>query len=269
MNVETLTAHGSLIHGMLSSLITIPLCHPLFTVKTRQMTGQGFPPLREVYRGYGANQFCDVNYVAVAYLANNFFTKTIMQGKELNTAELFLGGFFSGIIAAPIQAVIERVMIVQQAAKVELSTQKTLLSIYKQGGALGIFRGITPTMWREATNCTCFFALSKTIEPTLKKTLNGSDLASPVAYLVSGMIAGFVTTPFDLAKTLMQEDVTGSITVKKAYKQLLGKGYHGLFRGATARMATIGATTACLGILTKVIPPLLPSSLHTENETKK
>lgn len=94
MNVETLTAHGSLIHGMLSSLITIPLCHPLFTVKTRRMTGQGFPPLREVYRCYGANQFCDVNYVAVAYLANNFFTKTIMQGKELNTAELFLGGFF-------------------------------------------------------------------------------------------------------------------------------------------------------------------------------
>lgn len=262
MSVDTLTPQGSIVHGVLSSLATISVCHPFFTIKTRLMTGQSFPPVKEFYRGYAANQFCDINYVGVAYFANNMFTHTIMKDKPLTTGELFLGGILSGIMASPLQAIIERVMIVQQAAKVYMTPQETVVSIYKHGGAVGILRGITPTVLRECINCSSLFALSKTIEPIAIKVLNGSEMASSAAYLFSGVIAGFLTTPFDLCKTLMQENVKGAISMKIAYKKLLAEGYGALFRGATARMVTIGATTTSLGFLGKIIPPYLPASLH-------
>lgn len=284
MSVDTLTAQGSIVHGVLSSLATISVCHPLFTIKTRQMIkklsppekefiGPSFPPeeklsVKVLYRGYAANQFCDITYVAVAYFANNFFKHTIMKDKPLTTGELFLGGIFSGIMASPLQAILERVMVVQQAAKESMTAQEAIVSICKHGGPMGMLRGITPTVLRESINCSSLFALSKTIEPVVVKAFGGSEKVSPVAYLVSGLIAGFLTTPFDRCKTLMQEDVKGAISMRMAYKIVLAEGYRALFRGATARMATIGATTASLGFLGKVLPPCLPSSLHSDRNSQ-
>jgi len=247
-----------------TSFVTISSCHPFFTIKTRVMSGLSLPSCHQLYAGYRINLACDVSNQAVAFFAFNFFSKVIMQGKKLSEVENFIGGLFAGAMAAPLLSSLERIMILQQVHIPSTSQQSKnsifnlLKSIGREEGWRGYSRGLAPTFFRESINSACFFGLSQLIHPIAKKHLGDNAGACMLSYQVSGAIAGFLTTPFDLIKTRMQNHVGGHEGLVFHTQKI---GMKNLFTGALARSGMISSTMMVMGLISTKIPTLFPNYL--------
>ena len=275
-NIRELTLKGSMLNGALSSIGTITMWQPLFMIKNSIMTGAGFPAVRSLYRGYSINACCDMTNQSVAFFSNNLFTTVIMKSKPLSSGEQILGGLFSGMMASPLLCFCDRIMVVQQlhagdpVTKQPFTINQVIQKILKVEGARGFMRGFLPTVMRESTNAACFFGLQKTIKAETEKMIEDKKTASVVAYLISGLFSGVLTTPSDLIKTNMQKTIGDFRSVTEMTKSLIKESKSGtvraLFKGCMARSLMMGCLMATMGPLSSKTPALLPECLFKDSK---
>ncbi len=270
--IADLTPTGALLTGTFASFGTTLGWQPLFMIKNSIMTGKGLPQMnpKNLYRGYPINACCDMTNQSVAFFANNFFNNILLAGREQTSMEKLFGGFFSGMMAAPLLCICDRIMIVQQLnndpiTKKALALQETIKKIHQQEGFKGFFRGLAPTGMRESINAACFFGLQKVLKPQIERLIESKETASSISFLVSGLVAGTLTTPADLIKTNMQSTIGCKKNMLAVTKELINSSQHNviraLFKGCLARTGMMGCLLLTLGTISNNLPNYLPNSL--------
>jgi len=275
---NTLTTLGSGCNAAISSFLNISIWQPLFTIKTTVMTGKGFPRINTLYKGYGANLTCDITNQATAFIANKFFTTTIINSKPLSLPEECVAGLFSGAVSAPLLSIFERLMILEQdrANNPDIAGKENSLKLIQQirnkERLGGLTRGCLVTAGRESINFGCFFGLSKIFKKELEERVPDIKLPASIPYLFAGVVGGSITTPLDLVKTRMQASIGSTDTASTIALAILRQGLKSnenikfsdvkkLFLGANYRALTIGATMATFGPFTETVPEFLPEIL--------
>lgn len=276
---DQLTLLGTTINVTSCSIMTMTVCNPLFVRKTRIMTGRpGTIPFNDFYKGYGENVACDVTNWVVGFIANHFFREHLMSSKPLSATEQCLGGMFGGAISGPFVGSLERLMILahlhngnETPKRMVEVTYKIAKTILHEEGAKGFLKGSCITASREAINYGCLFGLEKVLYKNISPFFADEKKATLVSYLSAGAVSGFITTPIDLIKTLIQEKIGRCASIKSIFSQLCmpGKnlpfyGLHKLFRGAGARTLTVSCSMGLFGFLNERLPYYLPSSLKKD-----
>ncbi len=271
-----LTPWGTAVNVGLSSATTMTVFNVLYVRKTRIMTGHcARVPLRNFYNGYGENVACDMTNWVVGFVANQFFREQLMASRPLTLSEQCLGGMFGGAVSGPFVGSLERLMILAHLHKGEASnrhmlhvTSAIVKEILHKEGIKGFLRGTCLTSVRESINYAALFGLEKVIYKKLTPFFRDEKQATFPAYLAAGAASGFVTTPIDLIKTLVQEKIgkrpsVPSIISKVCMsdKKFSWLDMHKLFRGAGARTLTVGCSMALFGVLNERIPQYLPEGL--------
>jgi hypothetical protein len=272
--IADLNPIGALITGSLSSFCTITATQPIAMVKNCLMTGKGLPPLsRQLYRGYLINALCDQTNQPLAFVVNNIYYQQILHGKTATMEERILGGFLSGMLVSPLLSLCERVMIIQQLhpdpiTKKSLAIGQVMKKIYSIEGRKGFTKGVIPTIGREGINATCFFGLQPLLAEKLDALVENKEKASTIAFIASGAIAGALSTPFDLIKTITQSQLDGARgSYFKKVKAILVE-EHGanltvwLAKSCFSRTLFIGSGLGMLGFSSTFIPKLLPEAFH-------
>lgn len=260
--VLNLSLLGNFVNGAASSTSVISLCHPLFTIKTRLMSGLTFFHSKQIYAGFRANLSCDISNQAVAFFAFNFFSTQIMRNNQLSTGENLLGGIFAGFTSAPLLGFLERIMILQQLTDTHVkpdSMGTTAKKIVDREGWNGFIRGAEATALRESVNASCFFCLSQIIQPIAEKHIESKNVACLIAYQISGAIGGCLSTPFDVIKTRMQNQLGDKSSFLTIIKKIPKKD---LFKGVYARILAISSSMMLLGFFSKRIPLFFPEFLY-------
>jgi hypothetical protein len=256
-----LSVLGAAVQGTICSFLNMAIWQPLFAVKSYRMSGRGFPPLSHMYRGYGINVAADMSNQGVAFLSFRAYRKYIHNDKPMNIEESLTGGTVAGIVSAPLQGGCERVMIIQQLEKKPIGVCEVLKRIQSIEGSRGFLRALHVTMVRESINATCFFVLSQIFYERMIKRTESVQMANLVSYLGAGICGGILTTPADLIKTRLQSEIGSRKTILNIIQEV---GYRNIFKGALVRSTTIGGTMMTLGLLSKEIPPLLPSCFQDD-----
>lgn len=269
--ITDLTPLGATITGSLSSICAVSTCQPLIMVKNRLMAGMKLPPIGRVYyRGYPVTITCDQANQPLNFTINNLFSSLILKGKTPSTEDKIISGFLSGTAASILVTPCERVMILQQCGT-DLSIKQVFSQIYKIEGARGFFKGYLPTTGREVVSATCFFGLQKDLKKMFSQYISDENHASRTAYFVSGLVAGFFTTPIDLIKTLAQRDLNSDPRyfkyVKSSFIKEHGKDYIPfLAKSFISRSVFLGCLLGALGTASTFIPQHLPQILHKGKE---
>jgi len=150
-----------------------------------------------------------------------------------------------------------------------LSSAQVIRSIWNTEGPAGFMRGLLPTILRESTNSACFFGLSKIVRTPISRVVPDEKIANTFSYLVAGVTAGFLTSPFDLVKTLAQKDITSRpkplwMLLQHAVNENKGLVFQTVYKGAFSRVILIGSTMTGMGCFSERIPHHLPSIFHIE-----
>lgn len=264
--LDKLTPLGSAVQGVTSSFVAITSWQPLFTLQSWAMYGHDFKNLRlrHLWRGYGPNLASDFSNQGVGFFAFNLYAGKILRKKELTPLESLAGGVFAGTMSAPLLSFLERFMVLQQVQREtslkQLSLKEGVQLILKHEGPRGFTKGILPTALRESTNFTCFFGLSRFV-----RGKDDSLWGRVWPYTFCGVVAGALTTPFNMIKTHMQGSF-GPETFTDSVKKIMGPELKvsRLFRGAPARVAMLGCTMSTLGGLSEVLPDYFPGFLRLD-----
>ncbi|KAF9221799.1 mitochondrial carrier [Gyrodon lividus] len=120
------------------------------------------------------------------------------------------------------------------------------MSIIRQEGFLGIYRGLFPVMMRQGANSAVRFTTYTTLKQFVQGTARpGQQLPSGITFAIgaiAGLVTVYVTQPLDVIKTRMQ-----SLSARQQYRNSFHCGYRilteeGLLRfwtGTTPRLARL------------------------------
>jgi hypothetical protein len=114
---------------------------------------------------------------------------------------------------------------------------------------------------RESTNSACYFGLSKAIRPKIEKHTGNPDIAYVSSFFFSGALAGFITTPFDLVKTRMQNEIGDRRGLWTIFKNV---GLKNMFTGSIARSAMLSTTMTSMGVVSSILPILFPKCVFSD-----
>lgn len=121
---------------------------------------------------------------------------------------------------SPIEHTRIRIQIQKSAAdKVYSGSMDALIKITKEHGIRGLYRGVGPSLVRESTGLTFYFAMIEQITTMLTPpgVTNKKDLPFYVPLVAGGVGGTFYWVfnyPFDYVKTLMQSDKFGDFRYK-------------------------------------------------------
>lgn len=251
--------------GALTSFCNISIFHPLFTIKTLAMAKLPIN-FKHLYAGYMANLVCDITNQGFAFFSFAFFEKTISRcnQKPLTEIDHFIGGLFAGAVSSPLLSSLERVMIIQQVlenkeslGKQKIKAQEIIKQILKKEGPQGFLKGLSPTIGRESINSCCFFGLSKFFNYRLVRITGDESHSKTLSYLLAGAVAGLLTTPFDLIKTRMQQEISPQkSSIKNQVLDITSgkfKNVSKLYVGALPRITMLSATMLGMGFFAEKI----------------
>ena len=272
---------GALCVGSLSSLCAVSIWQPASAIKNHLMTGKGFPRLSlALYRGLSINILCDQTNQPLAFAINQIYYQYILQGRETTMGEKIMGGFISGTLVSPLLSLCERIMIIQQLqenpiTKEGLSITQVIKKIKEIEGMRGFTKGVSLTIGREGINATCFFGIQKSLTSLFTDLLGDKEQASAIAFIISGTLAGALTTPFDLSKTIIQSDLdkTRGNYLQKIKASLLKESGSSVSaavvqvaKSCLARMLLMSGLLGTLGIASTYIPKCLPKIFFKQEE---
>lgn len=260
-NSSTLTKAGHFVNGVLSSAAMIALMQPAFTYKTFRMDGRGAPPVNALYNGLCVNAASGGPAEGVAFMTQEIASKSFKKSESFSAPEDFAVSCIAGALGAPINAAFERIMI-QQQIRGGTAFNAVRFLIAKEGRLQGMLKGTLPTMGRDAIFNVGIFSLNETIQKILRDATNTKCVIA--SSMLSGAIAGILSTPCDLIKTKMQSDTDRKLnTAWQTARQILAKeGVKGLFQGACIRASLIGGATCTITLAKETIPSLLPNMLY-------
>ncbi len=264
-NKVNLTNLGHLVNGVISSTFTVPFIQPGWAIKTYYMNGQkGFPPVSTFYKGMVPNMVCGAIPEGVAFVAEDLFSKKV--GRSSDDLTRLASSFLAGVVAAPSSAGLEGIMIRAQTGT--RSSREILYDTLKKREIRRFFKGTVPTGIRDGLFNVGIFAFNDILQRIFREKLNtNSTFCSGI---LSGMIVGTLSTPFDVIKTRMQADDKGKYNrfLQTYHKIVREEGVKALMSGAGTRAALIGLCIALMSEAKNQVPPYLPPYMQAKAENE-
>ncbi|KAL3101864.1 hypothetical protein niasHS_003273 [Heterodera schachtii] len=209
-----------------------------------------FQKMRSFYSGSGVNILLITPEKAIKLVANDFFRHSLAEPgkKKLSTLRGMLAGGTAGLCQIVITTPMELLKIqMQQAGPTKMTATNLALSLVREKGIFGLYRGIGPTMARDVTFSVMYFPLFAALDGMGPRKSDGSGdavfYASFLAGLASGAFSAFACTPLDVIKTRIQLIGSSSANSQQyngildAFLKILRhEGPNAFFKGAACRM---------------------------------
>ncbi|KAI9014665.1 mitochondrial carrier domain-containing protein [Gaertneriomyces semiglobifer] len=228
---------------------------------TKILRYEGFAAL---WRGLSPTLVMQIPSTVVYYTGYEYTRDTISARLPTNHQQYspLLAGALSRTIAATLISPVELVRTRMQSGHLGKSVGGVLggvLSMVRTQGWRILWRGLTPTLWRDVPFSAIYWVGYESIKGRLASRYplprsSADDFwISFAAGATSGMFAAVVTTPFDVAKTLQQVAQKGnaSVHVNTTMAQTMRDiittdGWRGLFRGLSPRVAKVAPACAIM-----------------------
>lgn len=271
----------NLIAGGTAGLFEALCCHPLDTIKVRMQiyrraaSGEIKPPgfittgktiysqegFLALYKGLGAVVIGIIPKMAIRFSSYEFY-RSLLADKQtgvVSTGNTFLAGVGAGIT--------EAVLVVNpmEVVKIRLQAQHMTPSepgmapkyrnavhacytIVKEEGISALYRGVSLTAARQATNQGANFTVYSKVREYLQN-YHGTDVLpsweTSCIGLLSGAIGPFSNAPLDTIKTRLQKDK--SISKDSGWKRIVTigaqlvkeEGFRALYKGITPRVMRV------------------------------
>uniref|UniRef100_A0A914HXC6 DNA-directed RNA polymerase n=1 Tax=Globodera rostochiensis TaxID=31243 RepID=A0A914HXC6_GLORO len=207
-----------------------------------------FQKIRSFYSGSGVNILLITPEKAIKLVANDVFRHSLeVPGqKNLSTLRGMLAGGSAGLCQIIVTTPMELLKIqLQQAGPTKMTATNLALSLFREKGIFGLYRGIGPTMARDVTFSVMYFPLFAALDGLGPRKSDGSGnsvfYSSFLAGLFSGAVSAFSCTPLDVIKTRIQLISSHSAPqytgILNAFVKILqNEGPMALFKGAGCRM---------------------------------
>lgn len=219
------------IAGGIAGVTEILVMYPLDVVKTRAQLnaspGQSIPiwstmveivkrdGFTRLYRGIVPPVVMEAPKRAVKFAANSTYSKWLAdESGKLTQKKAVVAGMSAGITEAFVVVPFELVKIRLQAKEnigVYKNTTDALKKILQNEGPLALYKGLEATFWRNASWNGGYFGLIHWLTAQFPKPQTESQtlLRDFVAGAISGTFATMLNTPFDTAKTRIQNQDVG------------------------------------------------------------
>jgi len=246
MSTELSSFHNGLM-GVFGSTVEVFIQHPLLTYKNSIQSNYKIDlNFRSIYKGVGINaltmgpltavQFAGFGILYNHYKKNNIFESDTTCSMISST----ISGALSGLIAGPTE-----LMIVQQQ-KFNKGFFESYMNIKKNYGYCYFSKGLLSCIVRESVYVLGFCTLTPFFERKLVNTLpemykEKSVKTSLTASIISGLIAGGISHPFDTIKTYSQSHIdTNSMQLTRNI--IKKKGISFVYKGIAPRSLRIVGT---------------------------
>lgn len=166
-----------------------------------------------------------------------------------------LSGFLARVVAVSITTPLELVRTLQSGGRTQ-RFDHIARKIVAQDGITGLYRGWIPTLLRDCPYSAIYWFSFDAVRP-LYTALFGDSSPSFATFssgASAGMIAAFITHPFDVVKTKRQLAVLPSSGSPSSTSQpqisfasiLRNEGVKGLYRGLSMRLVTVIPASAIM-----------------------
>lgn len=186
---------------------------------------------------------------ALQFCFNGFFHQIILSSRPnqctpLSDAESLISALGAGVLTSLMVGPVDLITIQQQ--KLRTTPFRTVYHLVGNYGVTSLFRGIGPTMMREAMYTSGYLGLSPVITHHLmKRNPTTSEYKYPVfgsnpllarmsGASIAGTLAAIITNPADCIKTCVQSDMAGDIYPNA--RETLYKMYNGEIDGGMQRI---------------------------------
>lgn len=277
-----------LIAGGIAGTTEILVMYPLDVVKTRAQLnatpGQSIPiwstmvnivkqeGMSKLYRGILPPIVMEAPKRAVKFAANSTYSGWMMdENGKLSQSNAILCGMAAGVTEAFVVVPFELLKIRLQAKEnqgVYRNTSHALKMILQKEGPLAFYKGLESTIWRNAAWNGGYFGLIHTMTGLLPKPQTESQtlMRDFVAGAISGTVATMLNTPFDTAKTRIQNQ-GASLTPGQAPKYgwtlpamktiYVEEGALALYKGFLPKVLRLGPGGGILLVVFKQVSKIL------------
>jgi solute carrier family 25 protein 39/40 len=209
-----------------------------------------------LYRGFSVTLFISIPSTSLYIVGYEYLNEKFSEINSFQKISPFLSGSlarsFAACFVSPFELLRTRV---QQSNRDSFGgIVKGIKSDCHFNGIRILWRGLVPTLWRDVPFSGFYWYgyeyLKKNVfqfNPESRGFFSGLILPSMISGGVSGMIAAFITTPFDLLKTRRQMKDVGINnhgTLKLLKTLYTGRGLKSLFIGGIPRILKIGPSCA-------------------------
>ena len=242
------TIPTNFVSGGFALACSFAIMHPIDTLKTQIQTNQR--NFKGLFRGFAASFLLAFPQGGLR-LSSYEACKSKMSNKTHNVAiasalSACVGDTISSIIKVPREIITSRLQSGMDLALIQKGGSSTLVTfkeIVRTQGPRGLFRGFWSTTARDWPFMCILFSAYESLKSSHHKFIPGKTEESKIDALystvfggVSGALAGFWTTPFDVIKTGIMTNRSKTIRIQTVVQTLYQtKGYKAFFAGAGAR----------------------------------
>lgn len=198
--------------------------------------------MQGLFRGITPSMLREASYSSIRMGLYEPARKFVAPNKPLNEISLWqriVAGFFSGGVGSAIASPTDLIKIRFQARrpdqpKLYKHTADAFLSIYRNEGLPGLYKGVGPTMLRAAVLTSAQLSSYDQTKVTLRElnVLPDGPIIHFLASFVSGLVTTTATSPVDVIKTrIMNSKGQYSGPIDCLAKLLRNEGPRALFRG--------------------------------------
>lgn len=227
-----------------------------------------FKILRFYYRAGFTHILGAIPVNGITFAATQYVRKIMTnEGQSPLTAwQGFLSTVYGALLALPVNNAIEVTYVQKQTFRKvykQPSILETISLVWIEAGWKGFVRGIVPLGGRAVlyTGGVCWFndVCVRLVNQILPKTWKKHPIVTQlVAGAGCGALVGYISTPFDCVRTVMQANLRGPSTWKTLSQLVQERGLFGLMNGAGSRSAYIagfiGMMTLCKHNYPKIFP---------------
>lgn len=270
-SAEALPFHKYVVAGGVAGLCEVLVMYPLDVVKTRfqlQRAGadgkvmynsvtDAFSKIMKqegyfsLYRGIISPILAEAPKRAVKFSVNEEYKKFFSNSKgELKIQGAIAAGVSAGLTEAFVNCPFEVVKVRMQAREnlgVYKNTMDALMKMLRGEGALSLYRGLEPQLWRNGVWNGAYFGTINELKAALPKPKDkvSETWRNFFAGLMAGGLATTLNTPFDVVKSRMQNQVATEVPKYSWTLPALGviykeEGFKALFKGYVPRMIRLG-----------------------------
>lgn len=294
--VESLPFHVQFISGAVAGVTEIITMYPLdgknlikLVIKTRfqlQKTKNEMSILqcfkkiikdegvKRLYRGMLAPVIIEAPKRATKFAANEQFGgfyRNLFQSSDMTQPLSIITGMSAGVTEALIVVSFELVKIRLQDPKnlgKYTNTIDCIRKIFLEEGALSLFQGLEATIFRHASWNGGYFGTIYAIKKKLPKgnTHSQNLFLNFVAGSIGGTIGTILNTPFDVAKTRIQNQIGKEHKIPWTLPFLrniaLNEGFFALYKGFVPKVLRLGPGGGILLVVFETVSGLFKKMYH-------
>lgn len=271
----------TLLTGGIAGLFEALCCHPLDTIKVRMQIYRNakhkavkvpglIETVSDIYSKEGLSAFYNglsavvlgiTPKMAIRFSSYEFYKKLLTKKNtdSISTSNIFVAGVGAGITEAvfalsPMEIIKIRLqtnrvssdVVAGQGAKYR-NVFQTGYAIVKEEGIRGLYKGLSLTAARQATNQGTNFTVYSKLKEYLQNHQNLDVLPSwqtSIVGLISGFVGPFFNAPLDTIKTRLQNSsgkkLSGWTGITTICNQLIQEdGFRAFYKGITSRVIRV------------------------------